>query len=415
MSFHKNVRFGVLAALSLLYALLMAFTFNSLGQVLPFMVADLGMNWAEAGLGFTLLGIACGAASLLPAIMIRRIGVPMTLLAGAAMLVAGFATLAATHSVFSYHLGTTLLGLGYCFCGTVPSVHIISSIFRRRSTALGIYFTSGNVGAVLGPLFFYMVSELLDGWRIYWLLCAIAMLVVGLLAATLTRMRSKDLGDGHTSEAFSTDFVDGWAMRHALATPQYWTIVGAYTVCLLINTTVHSFGFQHLLENGQSKGSATALISLTALVAAIASGAAGLLGERMDPRRMSMLALASFAFSSLALTFPRSEMCLALFVIGMGVGLGLIWVSTAMLMQNYFGRRANLELYSIMTWLSTSAAAGPALGGIMRDRIGTFGPMFVGLAVMNLLLLVIVVFMRRPVPGAAQLGNPVSPAQATAV
>ncbi|MGI4879190.1 MAG: hypothetical protein ACRYG4_17080, partial [Janthinobacterium lividum] len=74
MKFHGHARFIVLAALSLLYFVLMATTFNSLGQVLPFMVADLGMNWAEAGFGFTLLGIACGAASLGPAILSRRAG-----------------------------------------------------------------------------------------------------------------------------------------------------------------------------------------------------------------------------------------------------------------------------------------------------------------------------------------------------
>ena len=48
--------YAVLAILSLLYFLLMAGTFNSLDMVLPAMVKDFGMNWAQAGFGFTHLG-----------------------------------------------------------------------------------------------------------------------------------------------------------------------------------------------------------------------------------------------------------------------------------------------------------------------------------------------------------------------
>jgi hypothetical protein len=81
MVFEGRARYLVLAALSLLYFLLTATTFNSLGLVLPSMVTELKWNWAEAGFGFTLLGLACGLTGMVPAVMIRRIGVSMTVLA----------------------------------------------------------------------------------------------------------------------------------------------------------------------------------------------------------------------------------------------------------------------------------------------------------------------------------------------
>ena len=90
MNVHGSARFVVLGAMSLLYFLLSAGTFNALGVVLPVMVPALGMNWAQAGLGFTLLGVATGIASLVPAILIRRIGVSLTLIAGAILLAIGF-------------------------------------------------------------------------------------------------------------------------------------------------------------------------------------------------------------------------------------------------------------------------------------------------------------------------------------
>jgi MFS family permease len=337
MNFQGRTRIVVLAALSLLYFLLMASTFNSLGQVLPSMVPDLGMDWAQAGFGFTLLGIACGVASLLPAMTIRRIGVSLTLGIGAVLLAAGFVALAETQSVLLYHVGATLLGLGFCFCGTVPSVHVISGMFARRSTALGIYFTCGSLGAVFGPVFFYVVSELAHGWRSYWLICAAASLAVGGLAMLVTRgggLIRKDVADATAALDLSQ-----WSLRHALATPQFWLIVGAYTGCLLVNTTVHSFAFQHLMEHGQTKGSATALISIAALVGAVAAAAAGVIGEKVDARRLTMLSLGALAVTSASLSVGSGSVALGLFALSMGVGLGFSYVSTAMLMQDYFGHR----------------------------------------------------------------------------
>ena len=398
MNFAGRSRIAVLAALSLLYFLLMAATFNSLGQVLPAMVVDLGMDWAQAGFGFTLLGIACGVASLLPAMTIRRVGVSLTLGIGALTLFAGFIALALTRDVLVYHIAATLLGLGFCFCGTVPSVHVISSLFARRSTALGVYFTSGSLGAVFGPIFYYAVSEVAHGWRSYWVICAVAALVVGGLAMLATRGGGRVVEDEIAADAPADP--SQWTLRAALGTPAFWVIVSAYTGCLLVNTTVHSFAFQHLMERGQTKASATVWISVAAFVGALAAVAAGVIGERVDGRRLTMLSLGALALTAASLAVGAGPVALGIFAISMGVGLGFSYVSTAMLMQDYFGHRASLELYSVMTWISTTAALGPGIGGIVRDRTGSFAGVFAGIAVIDVALLLGVLMLRRPVPRA---------------
>ena len=64
-----------LSALSLLFFVITAGSFTSLGVVLPEMVVQLHWDWSQAGLGYTVLGVACGLASLAPALVIRRLGV----------------------------------------------------------------------------------------------------------------------------------------------------------------------------------------------------------------------------------------------------------------------------------------------------------------------------------------------------
>ncbi len=57
-AFRDNGRaLGALAALSVLLFLITAATYSSLGIVLPDMVREMHWNWAEAGFGFTLLGV----------------------------------------------------------------------------------------------------------------------------------------------------------------------------------------------------------------------------------------------------------------------------------------------------------------------------------------------------------------------
>jgi len=393
----KPTNYAVLLILSLLYFLLTAGTFNSLGMVLPAMVKDFGMSWAQAGFGFTLLGTACGIISLAPAYTVRKLGVARTMLAGTAVLLAGFGLLYLSTGVATYYLGTTLLGVGFCFCGTVPAVHVLSSIFNRRSTALGIYFTIGNLGAVFGPLLYYVSQSAGLSWRLYWLTFGIGAVVIGGLAVAITSRLSVARPVAEQSAEPAPE-PSGWKVRDALATPQFWVVIFAYTACLAINTTTHSFAYQHLLEHGLAKDQATQFISLSALVCAIGSALAGVIGEKTSPRVLTMFSLGTLALSAATLALANSPAVLILWLLAFGGGLGFSYVSTIMLLQEYFGRRAALELYSIMTAVSTSAALGPAVGGMVRDQTGSFSGIFYVLAGLSLVLLALVATLRKPQP-----------------
>ena len=64
----------VLVAVSLIFFFLNGATFASLGVVLFSMIKDLHWSQTAAGVSFSLLGIACGVASPLPALLLKRIG-----------------------------------------------------------------------------------------------------------------------------------------------------------------------------------------------------------------------------------------------------------------------------------------------------------------------------------------------------
>jgi MFS family permease len=222
----------------------------------------------------------------------------------------------------------------------------------------------------------------------------VASVVIGgfsTLVASRLRLGSTD-DDGPAAANAPTE----WTVRAALSTPQFWVVVFAYTACLAINTTTHGFAYQHLLEHAIAQDRASQLISLSALVCAIGSALAGVVGEKTSPRALVMFSLGCLGVSAATLAVADGPLMLILWMVTFGGGLGFSYVSTVMLLQEYFGRRASLELYSIMMAVSTSAALGPALGGAIKDQTGSFSGVFFGLAAVSAVLFCAVAVLRKP-------------------
>ena len=402
-------RWATFAALSLLFFLVSAGTFSSLGVVLPAMVKELNWNWTQAGLGYTFLGVACGLSSLAAAAFVRRLGVRMTLATGAAMLVAGFGALAVTGNVWVYLGATLVIGVAFSLV-TVPGTHVLTGLFEKRSTILGAYFTLGALGGVAGPLLYVAIAPA-AGWRAYWWVFSVAALVLGVFGAATTTGReravadeaaaSKPLGPGELLEG-----LHQWPVRRALATPQFYVIVGAYTMYLLINTTAHGFAVEHLTERGVSPKAAAEMLSLEALIGAGVAVLGGWAGERVRPKTLMNVALVSLIVGMSALAEARGLGLMLAYAVGVGIGFGLSFVASTMLLLTFFGRRAYLELYSIMCLLSTTAALGPAVGGWTRDAFGSFAGVFHLCSAAAFVMLVATVLMSVPKLASGRLPEP---------
>jgi MFS family permease len=412
-------RWVTFAAQSLVFFLVSAGTFSSLGVVLPAMVRDLHWNWTQAGLGYTFLGLSCGLSSVATAALIRRIGVRRTLLLGTLMLVTGFGALALTHSVWVYLAGTLIVGLAFSLSATVPGTHVLTGLFERRSTLLGAYFTIGALGGVAGPLMYVALAPAF-GWRAYWWVFVSASAVLGLFAAGTvpSHVDERPSADNHPDSVAAPSLIEGlheWSVRKALATSQFYVIVGAYTMYLLINTTAHGFAVEHLTERGVSKDAAAYMLSVEALIGAGVSVIGGLLGERVRSKILLIVSLIALIGGMSALAWahgnpgpPGSAWAEFLghplmlsYALGVGIGFGLSFVASTMLLLTYFGRRAYLELYSIMCLLSTAAALGPAVGGWARDTLGSFAGVFLLCALAAFVMLIATALMRPPGLAAA--------------
>jgi len=406
-SYSRGYQWAILALLSAIYFMITAATFTSLGVVLPDMIKEMQWSWSSAGLGFTLLGLACGLSSYLPAIFIRRVGVRPTFLADTVILAAAFALLAHCHGLALYFAGAILLGVGFSFVATVPGTYVIGRMYKNQAFAFGFYFTVGGLGGVVGPWLVVLAVNVLGNWRMHWALSGFFLVVLGLLATVLLpsgvreREHAEQLGNAHRQEENSSVYhtEQAWTAREAMGTWQFYAIAAAYTTFLLVGITTNSFAVAHITDHGFSAQTAAALLSAEALINSFSRFIAGLFGEKIEPKKMLIASLLLMVIGTLALSAATSLPMLIVFSIGIGAGYGMTFLATSVLLSNYYGRLPYLEIFSVANLISTLACFGPLVAGRVKDELGSFTGAFLLVAIIPLIIAFAVTLMRPPVKG----------------
>jgi len=383
-----------LAAVSALFFLVTATTFTSLGVVLPAMVAELHWNWTGAGAGFSLLGVFCGLTSTVPALLIRRFGVRMTLAAGSVVMAAAFVSLSVTQGLALYFLGCSLAGLGFTLLATVPGTYLLARLFPRPDFAFGIYFTIGGLGGVIGPQSYLWMIGVSGDWRSFWLMAGAAVALAGFAGAAVVDVTTDVGAGGQTDDAIAPE---GWTARAALRTPQFAVLAAAYSIFLFVGITANAMAVAHLEHRGVALALAARIMSLEAFLNAGSRFLGGALTRLIDARHLLLLALGLLILGLLALSMAKDLPAMLVFAGGIGIGYGLTFFASTILLLDYFGRGPNLELFSAVNLISTIGAVGPAFAGFIADRTGSFVPAFLILAGVTVLVLLSVALMRRPV------------------
>jgi cyanate permease len=382
-----------LGLMSALFFIITAATFDSLGLVLPAMVAELGWSWTQAGLGFTLLAVFCGVTATVPAALIRRLGVRANLLIGSAVMGCAYLCLARAHGLALYFIGASLAGLGFTLLDTVPGTYLLARLFPRPAFAIGLYFTIGGLGAIFGPLFYFAVIGVTGEWRSYWILVGALVVAAGVLAALLVDART-DVSAA--AEADPDISPESWTARAAMKTVQFWVLAAAYSAFLFCGITANSVSVAHLIQQGVTAMLAGSMIGISGVVNAAARLAGGLLTRFVNARLLLLASLACLIIGLVALSQARSVPMMLVYAAGIGVGYGLTFFASSILLLNYFGRRPYLELFSTVNLISSVGAVAPFLAGLSRDRLGAFTPFFLGLSALVAVVLAAAALMRPP-------------------
>lgn len=242
------------------------------------------------------------------------------------------------------------------------------------------------------------------------MIVAVLTAIAGVITAAFLRegededRRAADVATAAAVESASGVYVtkQSWTALQALRTPQFYIIAAGYVAFLLCGITVNSLSVGHLTEIGIAMGVAGGLLSFEAFLNAASRAVSGFIGEYVDPKILLIVALALLVAGMVGLGVGTNWFALMVYAIGIGVGYGMTFLATSVLLMNYYGRSAYLELFSFMNVAATLASFGPFLGGYMRDVTGSFSYAFFLYTLVPAAVLVAVLFMRPPLRAEAE-------------
>ena len=397
-------KWPTLGAVSLVFFFLNAATFASLGVVLFTMIADLHWSQTAAGFSFSLLGIACGVASPLPAILMRHISCRAIIVLGGACLTAGFWLAYLSGGLGLFYLAMILVGVGYALAGNVPGIYLVASWWPASSARMiGIYLMIGASGNVVGPPLVAALVAATHSWRVHWFLMSIAAALIALVCLLLVRDAPSTAAGGQQQVGAGAGIGAHWSEREGMLTPQFMLLAAAMTLTVAGITTTSSVAVGHLVREGATPVFAAWILSLVALVSTVAKGVAGRLCEMFRPSRVFAAGLALQCAGDIALSYGGSPFGAYAFACVFGVGWGWSYLAGCVLPLEYFGREVGSRVLSVVWLVSTAAAAGPLLAGMIADRYGSFSPIFALFAVLLMLLSLALLQMRAPTRRAPTL------------
>ena len=322
--------------------------------------ADVSWIFGLSGFVYFVLGTLGG-------ILADRFGPRLVCSAGMVLIALGLLLTSWAPALWMVYLSYGLLvGLGIAFVYT-PSIASVQPWFTlRRGLAGGIASSGVGAGTLLVPVLVAMAIGPMP-WREAMQVLALAVLVLGLLAAALLRRAPPSARPGTGGTA------SGLSLRETLSTPTFrWFYLATVTA-----SPVMFIPFAHLSASARDLGLqeslAVGLVGLIGVGSLVGRFSIGLLADRLGRAQTLVLMQLSMGLSYALWAAAGGHTLLVLFALWFGLSYGSIVSLLPAICMDYFGGKA---VASVVGALYSGAAVGnllgPVLAGAAFDRSGHY-------------------------------------------
>jgi cyanate permease len=368
------------------------------------MEAELGWSRATLTGGFSLATLVNAVVGIGVGRWLDRRGARSLMTAGsigAAMLVYGWSRV---ESVEVFYAVWVLLGVVKAMVLYEPAFWVVSAWFsRQRRQALTLMtFIAGFSSLIFAPLTQALINNL--GWRatlaIYALLLA---LVTVPMHALLLRRRPADMGlavDGdlqHDGEAAAVSIpAAAHSPRSTLRQASFWWLTGAFTLSAVSVSALLVHLVPYLSESGYSRDFAALVYGLIGAVSLPGRLILTPLGDRYSPTLITAGMFLTQGLGVLALLGARSSPFVWVFLLLFAAGYGAVTPARAALVAEFYGAAHYGTISGALTLaVILLSAASPVTVGWLRDMLGSYDLVFVGLTACTLLSVVMILLAAR--------------------
>ncbi|HEY4172032.1 MAG TPA: MFS transporter [Rhodopila sp.] len=361
----------------------------------PMSVAT-GWSRTAISLAMTFNFLAMGIASFGWGMLMDRVGPRIVLLAGSCILGTGLVLASRTSSVEEFQLSYGVLvgaGGGAIFA---PLMATVAGWFERQRS-LAVSLVSAGMGIApmtVAPIAARLVSTY--DWRFSQLLIGLAVWALLLPAAFLIRRAPALSKGGAVRRAVEAPM----SVRAALTSPQFTILALTYFLCCATHSGPLFHTVSYAISCGLSVTAAVSIYSVEGFAGLFGRIAFGLLGDRFGAKRTFVSGLLLQAAAVGCYFFAREQLAFYSVAVVFGFAYAGIMPLYAVLMRENFPLSIIGTLVGAGSMASSlGMALGPLAGGLIYDRYGTYGWLYICSVVFGLGAAAIMLTFRPAPPG----------------
>lgn len=347
------------------------------------MMGALALTRSEVSMAY-LIGTLLGAVALLPVgRWIDKIGTSRAMTWIALALGLGLLAMSGVQGFVTLAVGFTLIRwLGQGSLGLVSTLSITPWFERRRGFVFGITTTSMVTLMAFTPILLGAATGAY-GWRIAWVLAAIAIwLVVVPIARFGIVDRPSDVGqypDGDPAPVWSEEEAAARAIpsrtrREALTQSRFWVLSFVVAATSMLITALNFHQISILGAQGLTVTEAAAMFLPQVIGAVVAGIVMGALADRVRARYLLAVTMLLLVLSLVTAAFLRPGAMIILYAIVLGAAGGAGRPLVATILPRWYGLKhiGSIQGISVMIGVAASAS-GPVALSLASDGLGSYG------------------------------------------
>lgn len=362
-------------------------------------VAD--MNWDRTT--FSIAGgpllFSMALASPLVGSLTDRFGPKWVLSISTLLLATVLVLFGVMQNEWQYYAISLLLGVALTGLGDIPVGAVASRWFAKtRGLALGVIYTGSNIGGSIVPVVATAIA-IESSWRNALTTLAWVPLVLVLPFAALV-VRSPRPEEAGAEVEMGHEEAPGLDLSAALRTRSFWilalTLFSFYFYYLGVLNHLIAF----LSDSGFSDAAAARRFSGAILVGVVGKLAMGSIADRIRVKAALLLNFGLVAVAAILLLYVDVPGVLTLFLVIHGFSVAAENVVLPLIVVEAFGVRHMAQIYgALMFLLLPGGVLGPVFAAYMFDTRGNYDVAFGTFAVLNVIALIALCFVRRERPG----------------
>lgn len=330
--------------------------------------------------------IASAVINLFFGTLVERFGVRKMTAFGFVSLIASTLIYAYATNIFVFYIGGTLLGIGLAFTTTTMASSVIRRWFKKDiGKYTGIVFAANGIGgAVAAQIASPMINEEGNpfGYRTSYLVVALILLVVGVLAVVLLRERPQNeapVVSTTTKKKVSNETCYGIKYEHAKKHPYFYLSAIMVLLTGFILQGITGVYAAHMKDVGLNAGYIATVVSVFSLSLTASKLVVGALYDRFGLRIILILCQGSTVLAFLAMVFlspSASGMVLAMvFAIFYALALPLETLVIPLIVNDMFGVASYDKILGIFCAMNyTGYALGAPIVNLCYDIFGSYKP-----------------------------------------